>query len=419
MRRRPANAPPPSPADARLLRATARRTALQAAGLVAVVILVLVGITALLAVRDQQQEEEQQLTVAARQADDVRDPPPGVWLVLARAGHVDATPGIPPALLDALARLRDPSPPPGQERLAVLPVGQGYRVVTRAAPLGGSAVVQAALSETTGARERQRIGAVVAITGLAGLLLAGLAGLALGHRAVRPLGEALAVQRRFVADASHELRTPLTLLSTRAQVLERALTRSGAPERVVDDAHGVVEDARRLADALDDLLLAASPVRDQPEQETDLAVLASEVVESAQAHARATGVVLTAVGDPISVRCAPGAVRRALLALVDNAVTHSPPGGTVTVETRAAHRSAVIAVHDAGYGIDPQQAATIFDRFASGGQRSGPRHYGLGLALAREVADRHDGELRLARRAGPGTTFELVLPAVAKPGVGS
>lgn len=103
------------------------------------------------------------------------------------------------------------------------------------------------------------------------------------------------------------------------------------------------------------------------------------------------------------------ALRRALLSLVDNAVDHTPAGGSVTVSCRRVRRTVVVAVSDTGPGISPDSAAHVLRRFHSGGQRSGRAHYGLGLALTRDVADRHGGQLRLAD-SDTGATFELVLP---------
>ncbi len=95
------------------------------------------------------------------------------------------------------------------------------------------------------------------VAGGLGLVLAVLAGAWFARRAVRPLAAALALQRRFVADASHELRTPLTLLSTRTQLLRRHLRRGADADELTGEVDGVVTDARQLADILDDLLLAA------------------------------------------------------------------------------------------------------------------------------------------------------------------
>jgi len=240
---------------------------------------------------------------------------------------------------------------------------------------------------------------------------------------VRPLAQALGLQRAFIADASHELRTPLTLLSTRAQVLELNL-QSNARQAAVPwasvlaDARGVVQDVGRLGEVVEDLLLAADPRRQQPHEAVDLGRLVEEVVASAAAHAQSAGVRLVATNGSGPVPClvlgAAPALRRALLALVDNAVDHSSGGGQVRLATRRERREVIVSVSDTGPGLGGQAAKDVLRRFHSGGQGAGRAHYGLGLALTHDVANRHGGQLRLA--ASPvGAVFELVLPAHVAP----
>jgi signal transduction histidine kinase len=244
-----------------------------------------------------------------------------------------------------------------------------------------------------------------------------VSGVLLGRRAVRPLADALELQRTFVADASHELRTPLTLLSTRAQVLDHAVQRSELSDQVRTDSAGVVSDVQRLGDVLEDLLLAADPAGQQPVDPVNVADLVRAAADSAQAHAERAGVTLTAHADsrtdPAATRVLGAAValRRAVLALVDNAIDHTPAGGTVTVTVQRRRSEVVVLVSDTGPGIDPAAAKQILRRFHSGGQRSGRAHYGLGLALSHDVANRHGGQLRLID-SPTGATFALSLPAL-------
>jgi signal transduction histidine kinase len=108
---------------------------------------------------------------------------------------------------------------------------------------------------------------------------------------------------------------------------------------------------------------------------------------------------------------AAGALRRAVLALVDNAIDHTPSGGRVTVWVHRRRGDVIVQVSDTGPGIAPAAAKDILRRFHSGGQRAGRAHYGLGLALSNDVANRHGGHLRLVD-SPVGATFELSLPAL-------
>jgi signal transduction histidine kinase len=237
------------------------------------------------------------------------------------------------------------------------------------------------------------------------------AGLVMGRRAVRPLAQALALQRDFVADASHELRTPLTLLSTRAQLLARALHDANLPADLQADGQGVVRDTSRLVAVVDDLLIAADTGAVDQREPLELGRLAAELVDSASAYAGQRGVHLAAqVVAEAPVLGSPVAIGRALTALVDNALAHTPRGGSVTVTTGRDKDGCYADVTDTGSGLDPETADRIFERFHSGRQRADRRSYGLGLSLASAVAARHDGALRVVDSGPAGTTFRLLLP---------
>lgn len=392
-----------------LVRRAARGVALQAAGLVAAAMLLIVVLVVVVVVRGQASSADRLLRSTAATADDVVDPPPGAWLVLSRDGQLASSPGLPPSVGAVLGRLRARAT--GQPALVTLAMDdrRSYRVATQQR---SGRTIQVVLDLTPEHLQRMRLLRAMLIAYLLGLVFAVALGVLLARRAVRPLAQALALQRTFIADASHELRTPLTLLSTRAQVLDRAVQGSGLERQVRDDSRGVVNDVQRLAEVVEDLLLAADPRDEVPHQPTELAGLVESVVDSAGAHAAQADVDLTLTVDGDTPRWVLGsapALRRAVLALVDNAIDHTPPNGEVCVRTRHASRSAIVSVTDTGPGLAPATAQDVLQRFHSGGHRSGRAHYGLGLALANDVANRHGGQLRLVD-VSVGASFELVLP---------
>ena len=399
--------------DEVLVHRAARGVAVQAAALVAVAMLLLIALVTVVVVRGQAGAADELFRSAVTTADDVGDPPAGTWLVMAGPSGTTASPGLPDELLPELAAQRARAT--GQTRLVTVSTDEGEFRIATGHPK--SVTVQAVLNLATAHKERARLLQAMGFAAALALLLAGLLGVLIGRRAVRPLAQALSLQRAFVADAGHELRTPLTLLSTRAQVLGRALRRSGAGDEILGDADGVVDDTRRLAEVVDDLLAAADPRGAENHKPVDLVRIAAEVAGSAGAHAEQAGVQLRweADRDTAVALGAASAIRRATIALVDNAIDHTPRGGEVRITVRRQRGDVILAVSDTGPGIGPEAAQRILRRFDSGGHRSGRAHYGLGLALAHDVANRLGGQLRLAP-SDVGATFELVLPAITETG---
>ncbi len=136
-------------------------------------------------------------------------------------------------------------------------------------------------------------------------------------------------------------------------------------------------------------------------------------------HVEAAGVRLvvedgTDDGQSCVVLGSTSALRRAISALVDNALAHQHPGGTITLRVGRHGDRAVIDVQDDGVGVDRAAMDTLFDRFSHGHAHTmtgGPRRYGIGLALVREIAHAHRGEISVAQTPGGGATFTLSIPA--------
>jgi signal transduction histidine kinase len=398
-----------------------------------VIVVLLTGTAVLVVLRSQHTSANELLTQALRHADDVGDPPSGVWLSeLTPDGGIHTTPGAPalPSADDALRRTGATGI--GQAFDLHIP-DREYRVQTEHRDDGST--FGAALDLTANHAERDRL--ITAMLGAGGisLLLAAGAGAWLGRRATEPLDTALTLQRRFVSDASHELRTPLTLLSTRTQLLRRRLRATGADPEILRTTDQVVADAQRLATILDDLLLSADPAAVRASEPVDLTRLAAEVVAEAEPTGTEHSIRITgphrspAVSDiagsdstapattapegtasGTTVEGSPTGLRRAITALVDNAVRHADQ--SVEVSVYRTRRQVVLEVADDGAGVDPELASRLFDRFVSARppDTGGRRHYGLGLALVSDIATSHGGTVELAGHDRPGTVFRITLP---------
>jgi signal transduction histidine kinase len=395
--------------DLGVLHRAGRIAAIQASLALAAVLLVVGAVVYFVDIRVQEQQIRSQLSSVALSADDVTDPPPGMILVLRDlAGNVQASAGgIPTAEL--LAR------PPGFSEVHI--DGAPYRAVVIDKPQGR---VVALLDLGPHKAGRSRMLLSLGIAELAGIVASIAVVTLLTRRSIRPLAEALALQRRFVADASHELRAPLTVLHTRIQLLARRFD-DGDARQAKEQIDALASDTRALGEVIEDLLASASMTSDNaPQDRIDVFALVQAVRESMAEHAESGGVNLVVeangrapAGDFV-VLGSGSALRRAITSLIDNALAHEHRGGTIAVALRRDRDHVYIDVRDDGVGIDPGIIETLFNRFSHGKAHpaAGDRpRYGIGLALVREIAHAHRGHITVAQTPGGGATFTLTVPA--------
>lgn len=218
-------------------------------------------------------------------------------------------------------------------------------------------------------------------------------------------------QRQFIADVSHDLRNPLAVIQTNVEV---ALD---DPEATTADwrrtAEIVQRTAGRMSGLVDDLLATARRQHRRVARETvDLSELVTEVAAEMAASGAARRVTIEGDADsPVPVTGDRGALKRALANLVDNAVRVSPIRGTVRVSAGLRDEIAWMSVEDEGPGIAPDELDRIFDRYhQSDSPRGDGSHLGLGLAIVREIAAAHGGEVHAVAGAAGGATFTVSLP---------
>ncbi|MGW9403748.1 sensor histidine kinase [Arthrobacter sp. NPDC055585] len=383
-----------------------------------VVLLSLAGVVVYyLAAAGAEQALQDRLESAAA-LDNPRDAPLDIFLAVYDRGRLTVSRDMPEGL-------------PVEESLAAVAAGGGeveetveasgttFRVLTRP---DGRDIVQAAIdtSETRGQLDRLVLALVSAV--LLSAVVAALFSVLAARAAMRPLVEALALQRRFVSDASHELRTPLTLLSTRAQLLRRRLaSRSDGggteaqcgPQKFVESGlDEIIADTGVLTGILEDLLESADPRRAGPPEPVDLGAAAQQAARAFGTTMRDRGLELRldVPGSPVRVRAAPAAVQRVITALLANASDYAR--STVWVQVSASGRNGVLRVSDDGPGIPRELRGRMFERFSSARETSGghTRHYGLGLALVAEIANRFGGTVQAEPSHGRGASLTVRLP---------
>jgi heavy metal sensor kinase len=226
-------------------------------------------------------------------------------------------------------------------------------------------------------------------------------------------------QRRFIADASHELRTPVAILQGESEV---ALSKEIRSEQEYRESLAILHhEARRLSRVVDDMFtLSRADAGQYPVASRDfyLDELIADSVQAVRSLAAAKSITLqNPSSGELPILADESLLRRMLLNLLDNAIKYTPTGGTVTVTAAAVSGQTVIVVSDNGPGIPAALQPRIFERFFRGDQsrtRSGSNSgAGLGLSIAKWIAEAHHGTLELTRSDSSGTVFTVRLPCSA------
>jgi two-component system OmpR family sensor kinase len=229
-------------------------------------------------------------------------------------------------------------------------------------------------------------------------------------------------QRRFMADASHELRTPIAIMRSEAEV---ALSDSETSNAQLRESIAIFKDeTKRLTGIVEDLFMLARADAGQYQltpKEFYLDELAGEVARAVRTLIAEKGLTLQLdAAEEMPFRGDENLLRRLLLNLVDNAIKYTSTGGAVTVSCKTDENRYVVTVSDTGPGISAAAQPHIFDRFYradsarsraeddSSGLTSGA---GLGLSIARWIAEAHDGTVELFHSSAAGSVFQLILPA--------
>ncbi|MFE6700105.1 ATP-binding protein [Streptomyces sp. NPDC057718] len=198
----------------------------------------------------------------------------------------------------------------------------------------------------------------------------------------------LTAERRLAADASHQLRTPLTALSMRIE----EISVTDDPETVKEEANIALTQVERLTDVVERLLTNSRDPRTGSAVVFDLDEIVKQQIEEWRPAYRSAGRALVCSGKHgLRAVGTPGAVAQVLAALIENSLMHG--GGTVALRTRVTGNQVVVEVTDEGPGVPAELGARIFERTISGRNSTG-----IGLAVARDLAEADGGRLELLQQ---------------------
>jgi signal transduction histidine kinase len=225
----------------------------------------------------------------------------------------------------------------------------------------------------------------------------------------RQLARLDTARKQFIASASHELRTPIFSLGGFLELLADEELDEDTRGQFLAQIRGQVERLRKLATELLDLSRLESGALELRPEPTDVGQLAREIagefVPAATQHEAQVEVRTTV--EPIEIECDPERVAQVVRILLDNALVHTPAGTAIVVSAAREDGHVSLEVADSGLGIRLQTMPHIFEPFYTSADAA--RGAGLGLAIARELAERMHGELTV--RSSPGdTVFKLTLP---------
>lgn len=264
--------------------------------------------------------------------------------------------------------------------------------------------------------ERAERAVVIRLTIIDGIVIlaSGIAAYILAGKTLAPIEESLEEQKRFTSDAGHELKTPLTSLRTELEVAirDKRLTLKDTRKLLASNLEDVIS-LQNLSENLMKLNRYSQSQNGQVFEKLNTKEIVGDALKKVLPMAKKRKIkVLKHVTD-LDVLGERQSLIELFTILLDNAIKYSPENSSVTISSSKSRRKLIFEVRDRGVGIAKEDIPHLFDRFFrsdSSRNKTNAEGYGLGLAIAREIVERHKGEIFVKSKLAKGSTFTVTLP---------
>lgn len=243
------------------------------------------------------------------------------------------------------------------------------------------------------------------------LTVGGYASYLLAKKTIRPIEEAHDAQARFIADASHELRTPISVMRSEIEVELRKKSISKQARRLLESTLEEVTELQQLSDNLLQIASISTNAKTIELASFPLKPVIEKAVFSAKKIAESRDITIRTTIDAAQVVSHKDSIRQIVTILLDNAIKYSPDSSTVELIGEISDERYVISLTDKAGGISNKDQQHIFERFYRVNKKrtQGVSGNGLGLSIARELANHAGAEVTLAKSDDKGSTFHILI----------
>lgn len=261
---------------------------------------------------------------------------------------------------------------------------------------------------------QQRIIIELGIINIFILITSGALGYFLAGKTLRPIQEMVEEQNRFISDASHEFRTPLTALKSSLEVTlrDKNLSIEDAKKTMSENIKDV-NDLQRLSDSLLQLSQYEKPQQNVNFETVSLKQIINESVKKIEPLAARKNILIKNNLVDINIKGNKYGLIDLFVILLDNAIKYSKAKSTININTKKIDHSVLISIEDQGIGIDKKDLSHLFDRFYRSDTARSKKEvdgYGLGLSIAKKIADQHKGSIIIESKLKKGTKVTVRLP---------